>query len=52
MIKTKVAFLEGRLLSCQSEQSEKFSKSPDWLKKPALLKSHFCSDHVNRLYMR
>jgi len=33
MIKTKVAFLEGRLLSSQSEQSEKFSKSSDWLKK-------------------
>jgi len=29
MIKTKVAFFEGRLLSIQSEQSEKFSKSPD-----------------------
>jgi len=28
-----VAFLEDRLLSSQSEQSEKFSKSPDWLKK-------------------
>jgi len=27
MIKTKVAFLEGRLLSSQSEQSEKFSQS-------------------------
>jgi len=27
MIKTKVAFLEGRLLSSQSEQSEKFSKA-------------------------
>jgi len=26
MIKTKVAFLEGRLLSSQSEQAEKFSK--------------------------
>jgi len=26
MIKTKVAFLEGWLLSNQSEQSEKFSK--------------------------
>jgi len=25
MIKTKVAFLEGRLLCSQSEQSEKFS---------------------------
>jgi len=35
MIKTKVAFMdmEGRLLSSQSEQSEKFSKSPDWLEK-------------------
>jgi len=33
MIKTKVAFLEGRLLSSQSEQSDKFSKSPDWLEK-------------------
>jgi len=28
-----VAFLEGRLLSSQSEQSEKFSKTPDWLEK-------------------
>jgi len=33
MIKTKVAFLEGRLLFSQSQQSKKFSKSPDWLKK-------------------
>jgi len=33
MIKTKVAFLEDRLLSRQSEQSENFSKSPDWLEK-------------------
>jgi len=38
MIKTKVAFLEGRLLSSQSEQSEKFSKSPDWLVKSRLFK--------------
>jgi len=30
---SKVAFLEARLLSSQSEQSEKFSKSPDWLEK-------------------
>jgi len=29
MIKTKVAFLEGRLLSSQSEQSESFQKP--WL---------------------
>jgi len=33
MIKTKVAFLKGRLLFSQAEQSEKFSKSSDWLKK-------------------
>jgi len=58
MITTKVAFLEGRFLSSQSKQSEKFSKSPDWLeksrpsKKPLLFwskagppKSHFCFDH-------
>jgi len=28
-----MAFLEGRFLSSQSEQSEKFSKSIDWLEK-------------------
>jgi len=33
MIKTKVAFLKGRLLSSQSEQFEKFLKRPDWLEK-------------------
>jgi len=33
MIKIKAAFLEGRLLSSQLEQSEKFSKSLDWLEK-------------------
>jgi len=35
MIKIKVAFLEGRLLSSQSEhaQSEMFPKNPDWLEK-------------------
>jgi len=33
MIKTRVAFLEDRLLSSQSEQSEKLSKSPDWMEK-------------------
>jgi len=33
MIKTKAAFLEGRLLSSQSEQFEKFSKSSDRLEK-------------------
>jgi len=53
MTKTKVAFLEGRLLSSQSEQSEKFSKG--WLagKKPirAFWKCNFCFDHVNRLIL-
>jgi len=44
MIKIKVAFLEGRLLSSQSEQFKKFSKSSDRLEK-----SHFCFDHVNKL---
>jgi len=33
MIKIKEAFLEGRLLFSQPEQSKKFSKSSDWLKK-------------------
>jgi len=33
MIKTKVAFLETRLLSSLSEQFKKYSKSSDWLKK-------------------
>jgi len=33
MTKTKVAFLEGRLLFSQPEKSEKFSKSSDWLNK-------------------
>jgi len=30
MIKIKAAFLEGRLLSSQSEQLKKYSKSSDW----------------------
>jgi len=33
MIKTKAAFLEGRLLSSQSEQFKKYSRSFHWLKK-------------------
>jgi len=46
----KSGFLEGRLLSSQSEQSERSSKSSDWLeKKLAFQKSHLCFDHVNRL---
>jgi len=31
MIKAKVAFAEGRLLSSQSEQFKKYSKISDWL---------------------
>jgi len=38
--KQKWLFLKGRLLSSQSEQSETFSKSSDWLEK----------SRVNRLY--
>jgi len=38
MIKTKVAFLEGRHLFSQSELSKKFSKSSDWLEKCRLSK--------------
>jgi len=50
MIKTKVAFLEGRHFSSQSEQSEKFSKSPDWLEKSRTSKKgHFRFDHVSKL---
>jgi len=33
MIKTKVAFVKGRLLSSQSEQFKKYLKSSDWLEK-------------------
>jgi len=38
MIKTKVAFLESRLLPSQSDQFENFSKSSDWLEKSRLSK--------------
>jgi len=33
MIKTKLAFVEGRLLSSQSEQFKKYSNISDWLEK-------------------
>jgi len=53
MIKTKVAFLKGRLLSIQPEQFKKYSKSSKMAgKKPALQKKHFCFDHVNMLNVR
>jgi len=50
MIKTEVAFLEGRLFSIQSDVFE-YVTNCSWLAgyKPALQKSHFCLDHVNRL---
>jgi len=42
MIKTKEPFLEGRLLSSQSEKFEKYSKSSDWLEKSRFSKNaHF-----------
>jgi len=65
--KTKVVFLEGWLLSSQSEQfiqklwlagksgffptkEDNLIKTLCWAEKsPALQKSHFCYDHVNRL---
>jgi len=42
-----VAFLEGRLISSQSEIFEYFLNCSDWLVKSS--KKHFCFDHVNRL---
>jgi len=52
MIKTKVAFVEGRFLSSQSEQFKKIFKNSDWLgKSRPSKKSHFCFDYVNRLKM-
>jgi len=46
----KSGFFGRPALSSQSEQLKKYSKSFDCLeKKPALQKSHFCFDHVNRL---
>jgi len=54
MIKTKVAVLDGRLFSSQSELFKNFSNRSDWLDKSRtgfekFEKSHFCFDHVNRL---
>jgi len=44
MIKTKVAFLEGRLFSSQSELIEYFSDGSDWFDKSQPSKKHFCFD--------
>jgi len=38
MIKTKVPFLEGRLLFSQLKQFKKHTKSSDWLEKRLLSK--------------
>jgi len=50
MIKTKAAFLEGRLFSSHSELLENFSNCSDWLDKSRPSKKATCFDHVNRLY--
>jgi len=51
MCKTNVAFLEGQLLSSQSEQFKKYLKSSNCQEKAGPPKSHYCFGHVNRLYM-
>jgi len=54
MIKTKVAFLEGRLLSSQSEHYKKNSTGSDWLenagppKKPLLF--WLCKQAISVFY--
>jgi len=48
---TKVAFLESRLLTSQSEQFKEYSKSSDWLEKSRPSKKHFCFHHVSRIYV-
>jgi len=51
MIKTKVAFLEGRLFSNQSEIFEYFLNCSDWLDKSQPSTKATFVDHVNRLYI-
>jgi len=46
MIKAKVAILEGRLLTSQSEKFKQYSKSSNWLEES---RPTICFDHVNRL---
>jgi len=48
MIITEVVFIEGRLLSSQSEQ---FQKALIGWKKPALQKGQFRFGHENKPYM-
>jgi len=49
MIKTKAAFLEGRLFSSQSDLLRKLLIALIGWIKGGPQKSHFCFDHVNRL---
>jgi len=49
MIKTKVTFLEGQLLSSQSEQFKKNSKSSDCWKRAGPIKKLLLFYHINRL---
>jgi len=44
MIKTKVAVLEGWLLSSQSKQLKKYLKSSDWLQKSLQYARHVFTD--------
>jgi len=44
MIKAKMAFLKGRLLSSQSEQFKSIQKALIGWKKAGPPKSHFCFD--------
>jgi len=45
MIKTKVAFLEGRFYPANQSNLKSFQKALISWKKAGLPKSHFCLDH-------
>jgi len=49
MIKTKLAFLEGRLSFSQSRLFENFLDCSDWMDKSRPSKKASCFDHVNWL---
>jgi len=51
MFKTKMAFLEDRFLSSQSEQFKKVSKALIGWKKLAFQNRHFYVGHISRLNM-
>jgi len=52
MIKTKAAFVEGRLLSSQSEQFKKYSKIFDWLERsrPSKKATWSCKQTIGVLF--